>query len=434
LNLSFVGDTLRLECPAFEFGFVVLNEQVAGSPERYVFNSTVFPTSGMPRKTDDGEAGLGMTTEDGTVSSLGSIFVSPSGSDSTGDGSEHAPFLSLHRAQQAVRTAKQQHGRATPVLLERGVHRLATQRDVVFTEDDSGSREMDALWASSPAPAVASSGDNPTSALLSGGLPVSGWEPAPGDGGGVWRANVSALVGTANWPFRTLRVGNELWSPSRWPLANSSRPWFFLQNWSCDKTFHPCNAAGDVRPGRLRAGLGTSSGRLESSIPAKLGIARTDLPALSVGNGLASANINLFGTFERDVLSQVLPIRQSRWNCSDSLHPTLAIDCYGYQPKQRYFFSNVRHGLVAGTWFLDTVEQFLYLRPEPQHASAASAAEWLRSTDVSAAASTGLVTVRGARWLRLQKLSFVDSGAHSRGRVCHYVQISTERDQRHIRL
>lgn len=56
VNLTFVGDRLRLSCPAFEFGFVVLSEQVDGNPSRYVFNTTIFPDAGMPRKTDDGEA------------------------------------------------------------------------------------------------------------------------------------------------------------------------------------------------------------------------------------------------------------------------------------------------------------------------------------------------------------------------------------------
>lgn len=56
MSLSFVRDKLRLSCPAYEFGFVVLNEQVDGHPGWYVFNSTVFPEAGMPRKTDDIEA------------------------------------------------------------------------------------------------------------------------------------------------------------------------------------------------------------------------------------------------------------------------------------------------------------------------------------------------------------------------------------------
>ena len=43
LNLSFVGDTLRLALGAYEYGMVVLNEQVDGRPAEYSFNSTWFP-------------------------------------------------------------------------------------------------------------------------------------------------------------------------------------------------------------------------------------------------------------------------------------------------------------------------------------------------------------------------------------------------------
>ena len=43
LNLSFVGDTLRLALGSYEYGMVVLNEQVDGRPAEYSFNSTWFP-------------------------------------------------------------------------------------------------------------------------------------------------------------------------------------------------------------------------------------------------------------------------------------------------------------------------------------------------------------------------------------------------------
>ena len=42
---AFVGDTLRLALGAYEYGMVVLNEQVDGRPAEYSFNSTWFPGS-----------------------------------------------------------------------------------------------------------------------------------------------------------------------------------------------------------------------------------------------------------------------------------------------------------------------------------------------------------------------------------------------------
>jgi hypothetical protein len=353
----------------------------------------------------------------GTAGSAG-IYVSPAGSDAN-DGSEARPFLTLRRAQQAARTSAPR----LPVVLQRGTHRLALQPALSFTAEDGGTPHNEAVWrAELPGP---NSGDSSASTRLSGGLRQSSWEPAPvpfGAGNrddGVWRANVSTLVASANWPFRTLRVGDSLWPSARWPLLNASNSpeddWLFLANWSCDKEFHPC-------PGRqLGARVGT--GRLESTIPAMLGIIPGDLPLpVDPAADFASADLNLFGTFERDVLSQVLPLpirgseSTSAWNLSDPSKPTLAMQCYGYQANQRYFFSNVKAGLARKrTWWLDREQHWLYLRLG-QHRGA-DAAEWLRSTttDISAPSLTSLVTIRGTQWLHLSRLAFVDAGTQWQG-------------------
>jgi hypothetical protein len=47
--MSFANDTLRLLVEPFEFGFVVLNEQVVGHPRVYEFNSSWFPDVGIWR-------------------------------------------------------------------------------------------------------------------------------------------------------------------------------------------------------------------------------------------------------------------------------------------------------------------------------------------------------------------------------------------------
>ena len=256
----------------------------------------------------------------------GSIFVSPLGSDAN-DGSETSPFLTLHRAQQAARTARQRLGRTPAVILEQGTHRVSSQPALIFTAADSGAAQSEALWLSTQPNA---------SARVSGGVRLIDWEKAPGNDG-VWRANASALADSAGWPFRTLRVGERLWSPTRWPLASAPHPWLFLSNWSCDPLFHPtwCASQRNHEESRLR------TGRLEHTIPATLGIDPLDASTL---RNFTSADITLFGGFERDTLSQILPLRQSPspWNFSNPAQPTLAVDCYGYQPNQRYFFSNVK--------------------------------------------------------------------------------------------
>ena len=114
------------------------------------------------------------------------------------------------------------------------------------------------------------------------------------------------------------------------------------------------------------------TGRLEHTIPAALRIDPLDASTL---RHFTSADLT-FGGFERDTLSQILPLRQSPspWNFNNSARPP-AVDCYGYQPRQRYFFSNVKL-TRAGTWWLDRTEDWLYLHPDY---IASNASEWLRA-------------------------------------------------------
>ena len=340
-------------------------------------------------------AAPGLSSET-TTSAAGAIFVSPFGSDAN-SGSESAPFLTLRRAQEAARAAKQRLGSIPEVVLEQGTHRFHAQPTVVITADDGGAAQAEALWRS--ARPNASHGRDARAARVSGGVRLSKWEQAPGNDG-VWRTNTSGLASGTSWPFRTLRVGDSLWPSARWPLASAPHPWLFSANWSCDPQFHPCASVRNGEESRLH------TGRLESTIPATLGIHPQDSSAC---RDLASADLNLFGGFERDVFSQVVPLRQSPspWNFSDPSRPTLEIECYGYQPNQRYFFSNVKAGLVPGTWWLDREEEWLYLHPDQPHA--ATAAEWLQSTDISPPSSNTLITIHGAQWLQLSRLTFIDT-------------------------
>jgi hypothetical protein len=49
-TLSFAQDQLVLTLEAFEYGFVVINEQVAVSPSVFGFNSEAFPGAAMMRR------------------------------------------------------------------------------------------------------------------------------------------------------------------------------------------------------------------------------------------------------------------------------------------------------------------------------------------------------------------------------------------------
>ena len=270
--------------------------------------------SGPGLKSDDVEDAQHQATElrpDATRS----IFVSPSGSDA-GDGSAQHPLRSLRAAQTAARSAAAA-GAQAQVLLTAGAHRLESQPAVLLEAADSGRPGSSTVYSGQPGAA----------ALVSGGRQLSQWEragsPWPGASASapIWRADVSALRNTTAWPFHTLRVGHESWPMARWPRASSQRPWAFLGNWSCDAIgVHPCNKAP------LKASAGT--GRIEDSFPVSLGLQPSDLPP-GWPASLDGANIRLFGSFERDVISQLIPIPSGAWNLSDRARPIVDTECFG---------------------------------------------------------------------------------------------------------
>jgi hypothetical protein len=94
----------------------------------------------------------------------GQIVVSPSGNDSTGDGTEAKPFASLERARDAARAALKA-GQAADVLLHGGTYELNTALDL--GPDDSGKAAAPVVWHAAPGEQV----------RLSGGPLVTDWKP-----------------------------------------------------------------------------------------------------------------------------------------------------------------------------------------------------------------------------------------------------------------
>ena len=74
----------------------------------------------------------------GTPTPLVSVFVSPTGSDTTGDGSEATPYASLNRVQSAVRMLLQQHGASAGNITVNvvGGGRYELDEPLVFDEGD----------------------------------------------------------------------------------------------------------------------------------------------------------------------------------------------------------------------------------------------------------------------------------------------------------
>ncbi len=96
------------------------------------------------------------------------FYVSPTGKDSA-DGSAAEPFGTLHRAQLAVRDARQHGagGRPVEVLLADGTYYLC--HPLMFTSEDSGASDLPVVWR-------AMDGAHP---VLSGAVPLAHlkWEP-----------------------------------------------------------------------------------------------------------------------------------------------------------------------------------------------------------------------------------------------------------------
>lgn len=93
------------------------------------------------------------------------FYLSPSGSDSSGDGSINNPWLTVPRAQAAVRAALPTQTGDIWVYLRGGSYFVAGT--LTFTPDDSGANGFSVQYASYPGDA--------TAAHIHGGVPFSGW-------------------------------------------------------------------------------------------------------------------------------------------------------------------------------------------------------------------------------------------------------------------
>lgn len=106
----------------------------------------------------------GNTDETATAELI--IYVSPDGSDESGDGSQTAPFASMDRARQAVREMKKSGGDIVVEFAD-GFYQLSDT--VVFDENDSGNKNTKVIYR-------AAKGAHP---IISGGRLFDGeWEPA----------------------------------------------------------------------------------------------------------------------------------------------------------------------------------------------------------------------------------------------------------------
>ena len=132
------------------------------------------------------------------------FYVSPSGADEN-PGTEEKPLKTIEAARDAVRAI---HGEMTgdiEVVLRGGTYRL--NHTLAFDHRDSGTGDHNVIYRNHP-------GETP---LVSGGKPVTGWQP---DAGGRWKARCDdhfrQLYVTGKRAVRARSTERKLQEPGEW--------------------------------------------------------------------------------------------------------------------------------------------------------------------------------------------------------------------------
>lgn len=130
------------------------------------------------------------------------LYVAPGGSDAA-PGSEARPFATIGRARDEIRVLLRDGAADRPITVLLRGGRYDLREPIVFSPEDSGTRERPITYAAYP-------GEEP---VLSGGRPITGWERRPN---GVW-TTVLPEVRSGEWRFRQLYVNGELRRRARTP-------------------------------------------------------------------------------------------------------------------------------------------------------------------------------------------------------------------------
>ena len=166
------------------------------------------------------------------VSGANTLFVSPGGSDASGDGSSSMPFATLQKAQAAVRKTPVSSRPPTIVYLRAGTHYLGDT--LTLTPEDSGaSAAAPVVWSAYP-------GENVT---VSGGVPLSTPAKPLKWSSGAGAALTATLPNGVPVNFSTLFVDNERAIWARYPNGNNKdiSGMCFSKTQRPIETAHPCN-------------------------------------------------------------------------------------------------------------------------------------------------------------------------------------------------
>ncbi len=132
------------------------------------------------------------------------LYVAPDGDD-TNPGTKKAPFLTIDRARQAVRSKIADGMTADVVVMLRGGN-YYLQSPVTFDEHDSGTDGHSVIYTNYP-------GEVPR---IVGGTRLTGWTRASGFPGNVYQVTLPE-VANGSWSFDTLYANGHLQTKARYP-------------------------------------------------------------------------------------------------------------------------------------------------------------------------------------------------------------------------
>ena len=164
--------------------YPLITQAAGGSVTGTLPPITLYRATGY-LQINGGELDLVVQTSD-----LLNYYVSPTGSDVTGDGTAGNPWQTVAMAQTTLRTLNSQSG-DIHVYLRGGYYQLTNT--LTFTTADSGNNGYYIIYQSYPG----------ETAVISGGQQVTGWTQVPGQP--YWVANVPTNAGFASY-FRQLYV------------------------------------------------------------------------------------------------------------------------------------------------------------------------------------------------------------------------------------
>lgn len=262
----------------------------------------------------------------------GTLFVSPSGNDRS-EGTEEAPFKTLDRAKEAVRSlARDMHGDVV-VNLAPGIYRQ--QKTLEFSEEDSGTNGYKVIWRSAAGPGKA---------RILGSNSLKGWKKYHD---GIWKVRVPRGVS-----FHTMYENGERAWKARFPDHE------YLADFPTarGRYLRTENGCRELTPGTGKAGDGWIEYRPE------------DKPPVLVGKQM---KLVIFDCGKSDWMRCIYPVlnidpatRRLTFAVDELPYGNLANEKFRVLGDARFFLEDALEFLDApGEFFLDEKASVLYYKP-----------------------------------------------------------------------